>query len=72
MPVDRDFVFATLDSTAQDSAPYSAAVAMLRDLADSGDLEAGEALAEICATPGPNHNPSDAYLWYHIESPRLS
>jgi hypothetical protein len=49
-----------------DSQEYRAAVQRLRELAEGGDLEAAEALAEILGIYGPLHDAAEAYKWYYI------
>jgi hypothetical protein len=50
----------------QDAPPFRAAVVQLGVLAEAGDLEAAEYLAEIQALPGPVHDAASAYRWYYV------
>src|SRR5260221_8132754 len=50
----------------QRSAVFRSAVDRLRTLAETGDLEAAEYLAEILALAGPLHDAAAAYKWYYI------
>ena len=50
----------------QDAPAFQAAVNQLRVLAEAGNLEAAEELAEILALSGPVHDAADAYKWYYV------
>jgi hypothetical protein len=50
----------------QAGADFQTAVARLRALAERGNLEAAEYLAEILALYGPLHDPAEAYTWYYV------
>jgi hypothetical protein len=50
----------------QGSAEFRSAFARLVAAAESGNIDAAEYVAEICALPGPHHDPEAAYRWYYI------
>ena len=50
----------------QDGPEFLDALRALRELAESGNLEAAEFLAEIHTRHGPNHDAAAAYKWYFI------
>jgi hypothetical protein len=45
---------------------FDAGVARLEEIADEGDMEAAEQLAELVALDGPAHDAAKAYKWYYI------
>jgi len=65
---DYDDVAERLDSSwdEQDGTEFLDGLRDLCLLAESGNLEAAEFLAEILASGGPNHDAAAAYRWYFI------
>ena len=51
---------------AQESDEFRTALVKLTHLAETGSVEAAEAVAEILALPGPHRDPEAAYRWYYI------
>jgi RNA recognition motif-containing protein len=49
-----------------DSPDLREALNDLRELAETGDPEAAEELAEFLAGPGPHYDPEAAYKWYYV------
>jgi hypothetical protein len=55
------------DDYSHDESPeFRKAVDHLRELAESGDADAAQELADVLAFPGPYYDPQAAYMWYYI------
>jgi len=49
-----------------DSAEFREALGRLEALAESGNVDAAELVAEIRSLQGPNHDAASAYRWYYV------
>jgi hypothetical protein len=66
MTEDIDELFETVESEESTSREVSAALAKLERIADAGDLDVAEGIAEAFAFSEAHHDFAKAYFWYQV------